>query len=196
MRRVLLIATLFLMIATLFGCNNPAKNIPDIDTFSGVELDLDNAFGTQILSATIKCDKEKKDIPSDDPRLIRLLNLIFRSEEDKTTPMRQGLVLDEEIHERLSSKAPILDISLQPGPDPYGFLGNASRIVICKDTYMIIHEGHSYYDGLVAEEFFPFRSLIPNSEMDDYPYMDWGQDAWIDLLEISGFVNADDHLID
>ena len=110
--------------------------------------------------------------------------------------MIQGAILDDEIQQRLAATEPAtLDIALQLGENPSGFLGNATRIVICKDEYMIINDKSLVYEGLVAEQFYPFVGL-QSSKFEDYPDCDWGQDDWIDLLEIVDFVNADGQPID
>lgn len=162
--------------------------IPAIECFSGTELELEKLYGCKILSATMKYAENEMEISVDDPRLIRLLNLLFYSEKQRTTWMLQGLILDAEIQDRLAVSEPTLDITMQPSSEPDGFLSKSSRIVICKEMFMIIYEGHLYYEGLVAEEFYPFHGLIPYEMLDD-PRLDskWGEDGWINLLEHAGF---------
>ena len=198
---------LFLIAILMAGCqntNNPEESplidpttvpatttdtnestVPAIDTFSGTEFRIEKLYGSKIVSATLHQGGHTAEIAPDDPRLIRLLNLLTFSDDQGLTPWLQGLIEDAEIQERLSSDAVMLDIIMQPGSERGTFLEKAKRIVVCEERYMIIYDGHVYYEGLVAEEFYPFGDSVLE---DDTAYgEEWGQAGWIDLLEYSGF---------
>lgn len=192
-----LTVTLFVLLA---GCSNPripptgarfyVEELPKIQSFSAKKLESYEMQFSPVEEVTLYRNGQKERISEDDPRLIRLINFIAKSENDSSVYVRQGLIPMEEVMEKYCSRTYLEVIFRTPIKGDSIGLKDISKILVSKSALLM------FLDDDRIEEHFPYMELfekmvtqgyvaeedIQNELSGHYP-----GDPWIDLLTIAGF---------
>ena len=158
-----------------------AVEIPD----SGYET----AFAP-LESATLYENGTQQEIALDDPRLIRVLNLLAHSANTQQTSLLQSLVREEKILTYYSSNAMMLEITFTVDPANKHLYKDYPKLLICGDTFLgFIDPKITNYglDEMHAERYWPYAKLAPDPTLRSAHDMSWGGDYWLDILEYCGF---------
>ena len=132
-----------------------------------------------------------EEIPANDARLIRLMNLLDFSMKNSKTIWRQELVSDAEAREWMNQTSPILIIhfpaDLKEEYDPI------NQIIVCGSECLIFYQEQS--DSSNIEDHWPcaqyLRDLIDAGTLSEIDYLFFLEHArktpWLDSLAYCGF---------
>ena len=172
------------------ACN---YGVPPIDTFSSIEYESYKYQFSSVDKAVLKLNGAEHPISADDPRLIRLLNVIAYSFSEMSDCLLQHYIEGEELKQCLSADAPMLEITFLNDGTGSG-LEDVPRIVICKGSYLKFIADKDKPTGItdsLAEMRFPFAAMAEKVIYEQHAELsvsgEWGAETFIDLIEYAGF---------
>ena len=190
---VRLIAMITVLLLVLSGCGEPqaasSESIHPLDTVEIPDSGYETAFAP-LESATLYVNGTQQEIALDDPRLIRVLNLLAHSANTQQTSLLQSLVREEKILTYYSSNAMMLEITFTVDPANKHLYKDYPKLLICGDTFLgFIDPKITNYglDEMHAERYWPYAMVAPDQTLRSAHDMSWGGDYWLDILEYCGF---------
>lgn len=189
--RLIAMVTMFLLV--LSGCSKPqAASTASTHPLDAVEIP-DSGYETAFApleSATLYVNGTQQEIALDDPRLIRVLNLLAHSANTQQTSLLQSLVREEKILTYYSSNAMMLEITFTVDPANKYLYKDYPKLLISGDTFLgFIDPQITNYglDEMHAERYWPYAKVAPDQTLRSAHDMSWGGDYWLDILAYCGF---------
>ena len=158
-------------------------------------LEADKGSFSEVECAYYYHNGQKDEVEVDDPRLIRLLNLIVKSREDLTHAYQTGYIEKTEIQQCYGTNDTMVEIVFKK---PYQH--NTKGLLVCKDSYLRLLDTESgrypfVKNGeLLAERFWPYEALALEAisegkiqEIDRKESATWGGEKWFDIVAYCGF---------
>lgn len=167
------------------GLKYDFEEVPRIDSISGEKYEAyEYHFPPAKAAVYIKRGKEYP-IDKNDPRLIKLINLIAYSASNGFDTLLQGIVEGKNLEYCLNTKAPMLDISFDCIHDENDSkMFTTPRVIVCGQSCLVFFENAS--DDTVYVEYWNPYNALPWREGHYYD-IDWGDAGWLNLLEYVGF---------
>ncbi len=175
------------------GLKYPVEALAKPSFFDSTSVNYRNVF-PHPTDAEIICDGLREKISAEDPRLVRLINLLEYSWRDDRTVYLQGVISEEEAEQWFRESLPLLVIRFSEVPerDEYDY-DSVDQILVCGAEILIYY--HDDVNGVMIEDHWPCASylwdmkesgLIP--EEDYFTALDQAKETpWLDLLTYCGF---------
>lgn len=169
------------------GLNMFIEGVPPIESISP-ESDVYLKYFTQVESATLYSDGTKQEIAPNDERLLRLLNFMAKSIDERSHDDMVGLVEDEEI-ERWYTYEPMLEINLIEGkPDAI----SDQKLLIFGNSFLAFKNvGCEFCEHTIAGRYWPYWGVLRASShtgtIKNQMFAEKiGVTPWLDLLVYVG----------
>lgn len=189
-RRICFLSFFVLLLSMITGCGHllgPSEPLDNLD----VPDDCYSQYFSPVEKAVLYEDGVAKQIETDDPRLIRLLNLLAYARETMQYSCLQGYVYEEDTKSYYASNAKMIEISfLIDDESDHSIHRDTPKILVCGDSYLLFVDPNTMQDGITethAERHWPFNNLAPDGANRSSTHMEWGNDYWLDLLQYCGF---------
>lgn len=137
-------------------------------------------------------DGIQDEIPADDSKINRLMNILEFSMENSKTIWLQGLVPEEEAEEWKKQTVPILAISFPEDSQEKGY-ESVTQIIVCGSECLIYFP--EQFESSYIEEHWPCAQYLRDlkdagtiSEKDYHYYIEHARESpWLNLLTYCGF---------
>lgn len=189
-RRFYFLSLIVVLLIMITGCNQqlgPSEPLDNLD----VPDDCYGQWFSPVEKAVLYVDGAAQQIEPNDPRLIRLLNLLAYARETMQYTTLQGYVYEEDIHSYYSSNSKMIEITFSvDDQSDHSIHRDTPKILVCGDSYILIVDTNTMQDGIVethAERHWPFSNLAPEGANRSSTEMEWGNDYWLDILQYCGF---------
>lgn len=170
------------------GLYIPVEGLPEIDEFPSSFFQERKAQFLDISSVRYIAEGSSLELPTDDSRVIRLLNFIGKSFEDGTYGMQFGYEEPNEIAGWYENTAPMLGITFRDNKetaDPTGF-ALCSALLIRGGTVLKVLNPEYTNDSMThGVLLWPYNTLLGENSLQYLCYPE--KEQWIDLLVYAGF---------
>ena len=172
------------------GLEISVEGLPEIDSISA-QSEAYKQWFSSIESAVLYLDGTTQKISPTDERLLRLINFIAQSINERSHKYMTGLVEADEIALWYTYE-PMLEINLiEDGSQAI----SDQKLLIWGNSFLAIKNpmGYEWCEHPIAGRYWPYASFFsPNSELgssNDQLYLEEsGRKPWLDLLVYVGFV--------
>lgn len=177
-------ALLVIMIAVTFlltGCQSADVPTHPLDALDIPETGYEMSF-SPVESAVLYVGETQQTIDPDDPRLMRVLNLLGYAAETGQYVRTQGVFSEAEIDQYCSDSEAVLEVFFAADPEDSSEFRHAPKIRICADTYFLYMK-----NGTDAEIHRPYLEQAPENVKQSGINWNGNGECWLDILEYCGF---------